>query len=90
MTPQAHRHSVPEVSPPTVPLPESVTQLVRDVVEQAAGPGPAAAVTSFLQAQCVTSLDDLQYIELAWMREALNDVPLLLLNKLLKVAAQGP
>lgn len=85
--PQAHRHALPEA--PAAPLPESVAQLVHDVVERAAGPGPAAAVTSFLQAQCVTGLEDLQFIELAWMREALEGVPLMLLNKLLKTAVQG-
>lgn len=81
-----HANHQPHAQPASTPLPEPVAQLVHEVIERAAGPGPASAVTAFLQAQCVTGLEDLKYIELAWMREALEPqgVPLMLLNKLLK------
>lgn len=89
-TQSAHTHST-TATPANKPLPESVASLVKDIVEQAAGTQAAAAVTSFLQAQCVTGLEDLQYIELSWMQDALvsQGVPMMLLNKLLKSAASG-
>lgn len=69
-------------------LPNDVVALVDEVFAGAAGPAAAAAVRNFLQAQRVTALSDLQYLELPWLQEALVPVGVtpLLLNKFLGVA----
>lgn len=46
----------------------AVVALVDEVFAGAAGTAAAAAVRNFLQAQRVTALSDLQYLELLWLQ----------------------
>ena len=39
-----------------------------------------------LQGQRVTALEDLQFLELAWLQDAIQELPPLLLNKFLSLA----
>lgn len=64
--------------------------LVRECFEAAAGQGAVLAVAHFLRQQRVTTLVDLQFLQLPWLQEALGPLglPPLLLNKFLSLAHQ--
>ncbi|KAL6782858.1 hypothetical protein ACKKBG_A08375 [Auxenochlorella protothecoides x Auxenochlorella symbiontica] len=72
-------------------LPGPVVELARSVFEPALGPPALQAVCSFLSAQCVSSLDDLEFLQLEWMVTALHPhgIPVLLLNKFLTLGRRG-
>ncbi|KFM28666.1 hypothetical protein F751_3496 [Auxenochlorella protothecoides] len=69
----------------------NVVELARSVFEPALGPPALQAVCSFLSAQCVSSLDDLEFLQLEWMVTALHPhgIPVLLLNKFLTLGRRG-
>ncbi len=68
----------------------AVNKLVRDVFLEAAGASAERSVQDYLRSQRVTSLGDLQYLQLDWLCSALQPlgIPALLLNKLLAQAKQ--
>ncbi|KAK9815402.1 hypothetical protein WJX72_003093 [[Myrmecia] bisecta] len=76
--------------PPLPDLPEEVTSLAREVFETPAGQAAVDALASYLQRQRVTSLQDLQWLQLEWLCHALEPQGLtpLLLNKFLSLARQ--
>ena len=68
----------------------AVIKLVQDVFLEAAGPSAEHSVQDYLRSQRVTSLADLQYLQLDWLCSALQPmgIPPLLLNKFLAQAGQ--
>ena len=68
----------------------AVIKLVQDVFLDAAGPSAERSVQDYLRSQRVTSLADLQYLQLDWLCSALQPmgIPPLLLNKFLAQAGQ--
>lgn len=75
---------------PAPALPPDVARLVKDVFESAAGIDAVGAVSDYLRSQRVTSLPDLQWLQLDWLCAALEPqgLPPLLLNKFLSLAKQ--
>lgn len=75
---------------PAPVLPPDVAHLVKDVFESAAGIDAVGAVSDYLRSQRVTSLPDLQWLQLEWLCAALEPqgLPPLLLNKFLSLAKQ--
>ncbi|KAL3151010.1 hypothetical protein ABBQ38_012881 [Trebouxia sp. C0009 RCD-2024] len=75
---------------PAPALPPEVARLVKDVFESAAGQDAVGAVSDYLRTQRVTSLPDLQWLQLEWLCAALEPqgLPPLLLNKFLSLAKQ--
>ncbi|KAA6421081.1 MAG: hypothetical protein FRX49_08992 [Trebouxia sp. A1-2] len=75
---------------PAPALPPEVARLVKDVFESAAGIDAVGAVSDYLRSQRVTSLPDLQWLQLDWLCAALEPqgLPPLLLNKFLSLAKQ--
>ena len=61
---------------------------MKDVFESAAGQEAVGAVSDYLRSQRVTSLPDLQWLQLDWLCAALEPqgLPPLLLNKFLSLA----
>ena len=79
----------PAVTDVSLQLP-AVIKLVQDVFLDAAGPSAEHSVQDYLRSQRVTSLADLQYLQLDWLCSALQPmgIPPLLLNKFLAQAGQ--
>lgn len=75
---------------PAPALPADVARLVKEVFDTAAGLDAVNAVSDYLRSQRVTSLADLQWLQLDWLCAALEPqgLPPLLLNKFLSLAKQ--
>lgn len=66
----------------------TVMELAKEVCQDAAGEAATSALINYLQQQRVTKREDLQFLQLDWLINALEPagVPPMLLNKFLSLA----